>query len=150
MLCHDPSKILRPYCDPLYPAIPAPLSLNLAKESQYIHPRITRLATNTHRYTYNYCLSIGVETEYLSAASGISRRHRGIMPDQNDKVASDKGSIRSSEYSGTSKSVMKAEKELMIDPKKAELAISSGKRTQEDRKLRKEAREKAKETKDGK
>ena len=66
------------------------------------------------------------------------------MPDQNDKVASDKGSIRSS------KSVMKAEKELMIDPKKAELAISSGKRTQEDRTLRKEAREKAKETKDGK
>lgn len=67
------------------------------------------------------------------------------MHDQNDKVESDNGSVNPSEYSGTSHSVKKVEKEAMTDPKEAARAISSRKRTREDRKLRKKARKKAKE-----
>lgn len=51
------------------------------------------------------------------------------------------GSVKSSEYSGTSDSVKTANEQIHISPKDAELAVSSGNHTKRDREVRKEARE---------
>lgn len=48
------------------------------------------------------------------------------------------GSVKSSEYSGTSNSAGKAKEQVVIDPRKAQQAISSGTSAQDDRRKRKE------------
>lgn len=58
------------------------------------------------------------------------------MPEQKDQ-----GSIKSSEYSGTSQSGKKAGEQVMIDPNKAKQAISSGDQVKKDRDARKKAKE---------
>lgn len=59
------------------------------------------------------------------------------MPTQSEK----EGSVKSSEYSGTSKSGAKAGEQVMIDPNKAKQVISSGDHTKKDREARRKARD---------
>lgn len=58
------------------------------------------------------------------------------MPDQKKG-----GSVKSSEYSGTSQSGKKAGEQVMIDPNKAKQVISSGDQVKRDREARKKAKE---------
>jgi len=58
------------------------------------------------------------------------------MSEQGEKS----GSVKSSEYSGTSESAGKAKEQVVINPRKAEQAVSSGKNTQKDWQNRKERR----------
>jgi hypothetical protein len=59
------------------------------------------------------------------------------LPDQIDK----RGSVTSSEYSGTSSSGKKAEEQVVIDPNKAKQAISSGDHVKRARDARRKAKE---------
>lgn len=58
-----------------------------------------------------------------------------------DQQKNKDGSVKSSEYSGTSQSGKKAGEQVMIDPQTAKQAISSGQKAKEDREARKKAKQ---------